>query len=104
MRRQRISTSCSVLLRACPMCRAPVTLGGGMTMLKGWRSSLGRAAKYCCSCQWADQRCCAAWGSYCLSSSVGMGFFFIVLEELVFKAVGQGQPAGLDDVFTDADS
>ena len=35
MRRQRISTSCSVLSRAWPMCRLPVTLGGGMTMQYG---------------------------------------------------------------------
>ena len=32
MRSKRHSTSCSVLLRACPMCSEPVTLGGGMTM------------------------------------------------------------------------
>ena len=38
MRRQRISTSCRVLLRAWPMCRAPVTFGGGMTMQNGLRS------------------------------------------------------------------
>ena len=32
MRSKRQSTSCSVLLSACPMCSEPVTLGGGMTM------------------------------------------------------------------------
>ena len=32
MRSKRHSTSCSVLLSACPMCSEPVTLGGGMTM------------------------------------------------------------------------
>ena len=35
MRRQRVSTSWMVQVSACPMCNAPVTLGGGMTMQKG---------------------------------------------------------------------
>src|SRR5438874_1601564 len=83
------------------MCSAPVTLGGGMTMLKDSRSSRGRAAKYCCSCQCADQRCWAACGSYCLASSVGMGFLFLIFEKLVLEAIGQGQPTGLDNVFAD---
>jgi hypothetical protein len=41
IRCQRISTSCSVLLNACPICRLPVTLGGGITMQK--LSAPGRA-------------------------------------------------------------
>jgi len=46
MRWNRISTSCSVLLSACPMCSDPVTLGGGMTMLNGaaFGSSVGEKA------------------------------------------------------------
>ncbi len=32
MRSKRQSTSCSVLLSACPQCSEPVTLGGGMTI------------------------------------------------------------------------
>ena len=32
MRLKRTRMSCSVLFRAWPMCRLPVTLGGGMTM------------------------------------------------------------------------
>ena len=35
MRSKRTSTSCSVLLSACPICSEPVTFGGGMTMAKG---------------------------------------------------------------------
>ena len=35
MRRQRISTSCSVMVSAWPTCRLPVTLGGGIMMVKG---------------------------------------------------------------------
>ena len=33
IRRQRISTSCSVLSSAWPTCSAPVTLGGGIMMV-----------------------------------------------------------------------
>src|SRR5262245_51519554 len=43
MRRQRISTSCSVLSSAWPMCRLPVTLGGGMTMQYGALAESGCA-------------------------------------------------------------
>jgi hypothetical protein len=35
MRWKRISTSCSVLFSAWPMCSEPVTFGGGMTIEKG---------------------------------------------------------------------
>ena len=44
MRSKRTSTSCSVLLRACPIWSEPVTLGGGMTMAKGLAArAVGRA-------------------------------------------------------------
>src|SRR5229473_2637213 len=43
MRRQRISTSCSVLSSAWPMCRLPVTLGGGITMQYGGLADSGCA-------------------------------------------------------------
>ena len=33
--------SCSVLFSACPRCKAPVTFGGGMTIVNGWRSGSG---------------------------------------------------------------
>ena len=39
MRSKRTSTSCSVLLRACPIWSEPVTFGGGMTMAKGRASA-----------------------------------------------------------------
>ena len=48
MRRQRVRMSISVWLSMCPMCRRPVTLGGGSRMVNGdWpsrRSLCGRVA------------------------------------------------------------
>ncbi len=35
IRLRRVSASCSVCSKAWPMCREPVTFGGGMTMVKG---------------------------------------------------------------------
>ncbi len=35
IRRQRISTSCTVKVSAWPMCRLPVTFGGGIMIVKG---------------------------------------------------------------------
>src|SRR3989338_10775789 len=40
-----------VLLRAWPICRIPVTLGGGITMQKGFLVGLGFAENRLCSCQ-----------------------------------------------------
>ena len=45
IRRQRISASCSVKVSACPMCRLPVTLGGGIMMVKGCAGLSGWQAK-----------------------------------------------------------
>ena len=39
---QRIRMSCSVLLSACPRCSAPVTFGGGMTIVNGLRADRAR--------------------------------------------------------------
>ena len=36
-RARLINTSCMVLLSMCPMCKTPVTLGGGMVMVYGLR-------------------------------------------------------------------
>jgi hypothetical protein len=75
MRRQRITTSCTVLLSPCPMWSTAVTLGGGMTMVYGSRSPAARrersawAVKTPASCQRAYRsRSVAAW-SYCGGSS-----------------------------------
>src|SRR6516162_925045 len=127
MRRQRINTSCSVLLSAWPMCRAPVTFGGGMTMQNCFRAKSGRLWKKPRSSQNCSQRCCASLGSYALGSSVAIrcnsfsstnntnkleselvlirvirGSLLLVLQQLVLKGVRQRQPACFDDVFTDA--
>ena len=44
IRRQRISVSCTVKVSACPMCRLPVTFGGGIMMVKGCAGDVGSAA------------------------------------------------------------
>jgi hypothetical protein len=41
----RMRMSCSVLFRACPRCRAPVTLGGGMTIVYGFAIGIGLAVE-----------------------------------------------------------
>ena len=44
MRRQRISVSCTVKVSAWPMCRLPVTFGGGIMMVKGVALEFGSQA------------------------------------------------------------
>ena len=65
MRRQRMSTSCSVLLRAWPMCRAPVTFGGGMTMVNGFAAGSGSAVEVAAARpRTSSHFCWASFGSY----------------------------------------
>ena len=45
IRFRRMRMSCSVLFRAWPRCRAPVTLGGGMTMRYGCAAGFGSAVE-----------------------------------------------------------
>jgi len=45
MRRLRVSASISVWSSACPMCIAPVTFGGGSTMVYGGFSEPASAVK-----------------------------------------------------------
>ncbi len=52
MRALRTSISCTVSLRVCPICSTPVTLGGGITTVKGLRPS-GTLLKYFFSFQCA---------------------------------------------------
>src|SRR4029453_9885383 len=54
------------------MCRAPVTLGGGMTMVNGFRAGSGRLWKKPCSFQKVSHFWCTSLGSYCLGSSIVM--------------------------------
>src|SRR5262245_36024240 len=84
------------------MCRAPVTLGGGMTMQKGLRLGSGRLWKKPCSSQYWSQRSWASCGSYCFGSSIAVASF-IIFKQLVLQGVGQGPPTGFDDVFAHAD-
>ena len=51
MRLRRTTMSISVCSNACPMCRLPVTLGGGMTTVNGGRSLVASAVKYPASTQ-----------------------------------------------------
>src|SRR5690606_14660387 len=71
MRRQRTRTSCSVLLRACPMCRVPVTFGGGMTTEKGSPGASTRPRKYPFSSQNWYHRASTWAGSYTLGKAAG---------------------------------
>ena len=45
IRSNRISTSCSVLFSAWPMCSEPVTFGGGMTIENGSAAGSALGAK-----------------------------------------------------------
>ena len=54
------------------MCRAPVTLGGGMTMQNGLRFGVGLAVEVAALVPESSQRCWASFGSYCLGSSVAI--------------------------------
>ena len=42
---KRIRVSCKALSKACPMCSCPVTLGGGIIMVKGFLLGFTFAAK-----------------------------------------------------------
>src|SRR4051794_20951022 len=73
MRRQRICASMIECSNMCPMCRAPVTFGGGITSEKyGWP---GRASAWNRLCDTHHSAQCGSkrWGSYTLSSCVSMG-------------------------------
>ena len=67
MRSKRASMSCSVLLRAWPICRRPVTLGGGMTMQNGSASGLAARTE----------------GARCLPLGVDAPFHVLGIESLV---------------------
>src|SRR5687768_5755090 len=64
MRFQRTITSCSVSVNAWPMCREPVTFGGGMTMENEGSRREGSALKKPLSSQSRYQRGSTAFGSY----------------------------------------
>ena len=102
MRCQRTMMSISVWSSMCPMCSAPVTLGGGSSMVnvlgcptlvslggacpeaeRGGGTGWGFFASVCGGVltennfsltQYCAQRCSMALGSYALDNSWGMGF------------------------------
>ncbi len=63
MRFQRTMTSCSVRVKAWPMCSDPVTFGGGITIAKAGLSDAGSARKNPLSSQKAYQRRSTSLGS-----------------------------------------
>jgi len=63
MRFQRTITSCSVRVKAWPMCSEPVTLGGGMTMANDGPGRAGSALKKPLSSQNRYQRGSTVFGS-----------------------------------------
>src|SRR3954454_1751530 len=72
IRSRRVRTSCSVMSSACPMCSDPVTLGGGMTIVHGFRSGRsGRNSPALSQC--AYQRSSIVRGSKVLGSSLMAG-------------------------------
>src|SRR3954464_12289325 len=68
MRSNRARMSCSVLLRAWPICSRPVTLGGGMTMEKAGAPGRVPHLKAPDASHWAAMRCSTSWGLKVLSS------------------------------------
>src|SRR6185503_7394344 len=104
--------SCSVLLRACPRWSAPVTFGGGITMLNGCRLGCGSAWKNRPCSHIAYRRGWAVAKSKRLGREAGSkdirnGAFtscgvvgqagslpHLVLVQLVFNRIDQGQPTG----------
>src|SRR5690606_14861382 len=60
----RMSTSWMVLFSVCPICRTPVTLGGGITMQYGSLSRFGDDRKKPCSIQYRYHLSSTPAGSY----------------------------------------
>src|SRR5882757_4586043 len=68
MRSKRARISCSVLLRAWPICSLPVTLGGGMTMEKACAPGRVPHLNAPDASQRAEMRCSTSLGLKVLSS------------------------------------
>src|SRR5260370_39729516 len=71
MRCERVAVSMMVWSSMWPMCRAPVTLGGGMTMEKRGPVAPGLARKMPVSTHQLAQCGSKRWGSYTLSIFMG---------------------------------
>src|SRR5688572_11942689 len=96
MRFQRTITSCRVFVNAWPMCREPVTFGGGMTIANGGFSESGFAVKYPRDSQTGYQRASTSLGSYALGSTG-----WLRLLQLGLQAVDLPLDEGLGEVGDD---
>src|SRR5260370_12030446 len=74
MRCERVAVSMMVWSSMWPMCRAPVTLGGGMTMEKRGPAAPGLARKMPVSTHQLAQCGSKRWGSSTLSVLMGENF------------------------------
>ena len=81
IRCQRVKISISVWFSMCPMCRDPVTLGGGMTIEKTDPGALASARKSCSFTQNSAQRDSICCGSYAFAISRGMSGDSPVMNE-----------------------
>src|SRR5690606_36879584 len=93
MRRQRTNTSCKVTLRACPMCKDPVTLGGGMTTENTLPSWSGSTWKRPCSSQYRYHRRSTSWGLYTFGISVCCGLGAAVFSAMTIPPCQGRNPA-----------
>src|SRR3954463_2734635 len=80
IRRQRVRMSWMVTNSACPMCREPVTFGGGMTIENGAFGICASAWKYFCSSQKRYHFCSTCWGSYDFGNSFIARLLLLVRE------------------------
>ena len=93
------------------MCRAPVTLGGGMTMVNGLRAGSGSAVEIAALVPECQPALLGFLGVVLLGefglASIGdcsNGYVLIrSLNSLILERIHQRQPACLDDVLADAD-
>src|SRR6266568_8565830 len=74
MRCHRVRMSISVCSSMCPMCRDPVTFGGGITIENTGPGAFASARNNCCSTQARAQRGSICCGSYAFGISRGIAF------------------------------
>src|SRR5215469_2888002 len=72
MRRRRTMASISVWSSAWPMCRDPVTFGGGITMVNGGAADRASAVKYPAAAQASYRRLSTSAGLYCVGRLVSV--------------------------------
>src|SRR5438093_6141153 len=96
IRFHRTKMSCRVCCRAWPMCREPVTLGGGMTMEKRGLVDLLSATKYPPASQTSYHLCSTGRGSQVFSIGAGIPSLYRQAHSLPLRhASGPGYNPGL---------